>query len=186
MAQELQIPAGAAISPLPVILIQQNFGWRTSFYDLGGVGVVWAIAEELRFGPGIPTGISLAFFVKFFLIQPVYAGPLECISRPHLVIGVLGIRTLGNDRFLPIASGGSRSKLTRSYRAKTSAFAIRDFVALVGAQSWQAAGSADLILPPSRACSSPNRFFKCSFENQYASISRSTQPSLGMLSAGNA
>jgi sugar phosphate permease len=34
---------GAGLTPLLVIPIQQNFGWQTSFYVLGAVGLIWVI-----------------------------------------------------------------------------------------------------------------------------------------------
>jgi MFS family permease len=34
---------GGALAPLLVIPLQINYGWRTSFYVLGGIGVVWAV-----------------------------------------------------------------------------------------------------------------------------------------------
>ena len=36
--------AGGALAPLVIVPIQVRYGWRASFYFLGALGVVWAIA----------------------------------------------------------------------------------------------------------------------------------------------
>ena len=36
--------AGGALSPLLIVPLQQAIGWRSTFFVLGGVGIVWCIA----------------------------------------------------------------------------------------------------------------------------------------------
>jgi len=54
--------AGAALSPLLVVPIQMRFGWRTSFYVFGLLGVVWAVAwlRWYRDDPARKRGVSAA------------------------------------------------------------------------------------------------------------------------------
>ena len=51
---------GGALSPLLVVPIQQNFGWRATFYVFGAVGVVWCVWWWLyaRDNPRDKAGIS--------------------------------------------------------------------------------------------------------------------------------
>jgi MFS transporter, ACS family, glucarate transporter len=51
---------GGALTPFIVIPIQQQYGWRMSFYLLGGLGVVWAIAWYwwYRDHPSLKPGVT--------------------------------------------------------------------------------------------------------------------------------
>jgi MFS transporter, ACS family, glucarate transporter len=51
---------GAGLTPLLVVPIQQNYGWQTSFYVLGIMGVLWVIFWKYWFqeDPETATGIS--------------------------------------------------------------------------------------------------------------------------------
>ncbi len=40
----MSMQAGGALAPLVIVPIQLRYGWRTSFYVLGVIGVVWCIA----------------------------------------------------------------------------------------------------------------------------------------------
>ena len=53
---------GGMVAPFLVVPIQQTWGWRTSFYIFGGIGVVWATAWYLwyRDRPGDKKGLSAA------------------------------------------------------------------------------------------------------------------------------
>ena len=53
---------GGALSPVIVIPIQQAFGWRTSFYIFGAVGVAWALVwyAWFRDDPAQKQGVSAA------------------------------------------------------------------------------------------------------------------------------
>lgn len=53
---------GGALSPLLVVPIQQNFGWRTTFYVFGAVGLIWCVGWFFyyRDNPRDKTGITEA------------------------------------------------------------------------------------------------------------------------------
>ncbi len=49
---------GGAIAPLIVVPLQINFGWRTTFYILGAVGVAWVLAWLITYPNEAPAALN--------------------------------------------------------------------------------------------------------------------------------
>ena len=68
---------GGALSPILVIPIQQAFGWRTSFYVFGAVGMAWAVVWYVWFrdDPTKKKGVSAAEIAEL--------GAQRVVNTPH-------------------------------------------------------------------------------------------------------
>lgn len=70
---------GGALSPLIVVPIQARYGWRTSFYLFGVLGVLWAIvwSRWYRNNPAEMPGMSKAELAELGSPPPSTHGPLS-------------------------------------------------------------------------------------------------------------
>jgi ACS family glucarate transporter-like MFS transporter len=85
---------GGAIAPLVVVPIQIRYGWRTSFYVFGTLGLIWAAVwyTWFRDSPAETPGVSHAELREISGLPPAPAHgfPWQIALRSESVLAVLG------------------------------------------------------------------------------------------------
>jgi ACS family glucarate transporter-like MFS transporter len=85
---------GGAIAPLLIVPIQIRYGWRTSFYVFGVVGVIWAAAwyAWFRDSPAEKVGVSQAELEEaaHFTPAPAHGFPWAMALRSESVLALAG------------------------------------------------------------------------------------------------
>src|SRR6266540_743375 len=75
----MSMQAGGALAPLVIVPIQIRYGWRTSFYVLGVVGIIWCVA-----------------WYRWYRDTPA-----EKVNVSHAEIKEIGTVSFANNRHLP-------------------------------------------------------------------------------------